>query len=256
MFFCEDPKIIRWSPDFSSSGQANPNWTKVVCHEVELCNSLEACEWESNPVQIHLCEECGFAGCYVGGYVHISCIGSHLFWTDPQIEIEDEFNQRQYGRAWYLNQKGPILLPISVWNQWEQTVSSLPTSKVFAITTGRCIGDAWRLSMGGQLEVKDFNNLFHILKDKPIASDDYDLRTTQIYCNDIVSWLERHWDKPLNGSLRKASELDVKVHTIYLDGTRVKEWPAFYIYDGKPWPAFGKEWLYSPGSTEIYETKQ
>jgi hypothetical protein len=256
MLFCENPKLIRWSPDFSLSEQPDPDWTKVVCHEVELCNSLEKCEWDSNPVQIHLCKTCGYAGCSQGGYVHISRIGYYLIWTESQIENEDEFDRMQYGSAWYLYKHGPLLLPTSVWDQWKQTVSSLPAFKVFAIVTGRSIADAWCLSMGGQLEVKDFNNLFHILKDKLIASDDYDLSTTQNYCNDIVSWLEQYWDKPLNGSLRNASELDVNVQTIYIDGARVEEWPAFYVLEDKPWPAFGKEWVYSPEKETEAEKKR
>jgi hypothetical protein len=41
MVFCDHPTLDAWSPDFSTSGLANPTWTRAKCGDVELCNSLE-----------------------------------------------------------------------------------------------------------------------------------------------------------------------------------------------------------------------
>src|SRR5688572_22598831 len=81
MIACEDAVLETWRPDFSSSSQRDPTWTRATCFGAVLCNSLEWPEWLENPVQVCLWEACGHAGCESGGYVHVSRLGSHMLWT-------------------------------------------------------------------------------------------------------------------------------------------------------------------------------
>lgn len=72
MFVCDQLRTEVWHPDFSTSKQASPAWTRVTCRGLQITNSLEWADWEENPVQVILCDACGHQGCASGGYVHVS----------------------------------------------------------------------------------------------------------------------------------------------------------------------------------------
>ena len=84
MLLYDKPSLEKWSPDFSSSGQSSPVWTRLKYGQVELCNSLEWTDWTPNPVQVQICDACGTPGCASGGYVHISVLNDLVLWTVPQ----------------------------------------------------------------------------------------------------------------------------------------------------------------------------
>src|SRR5919201_6740045 len=86
---CTAPEFLAWRPDFSSTEQASPHWTRVVCGGEQLTNALNAVDWLNGEpaVQVELCESCGFAGCESGGYVHVSRLNSHVLWTPPHIDV-------------------------------------------------------------------------------------------------------------------------------------------------------------------------
>lgn len=64
MLVCEEPELVRWQPNFSSSVQASPLWTRLVCDGLEICNTMEGSHWaDPRLVQVIVCEECGHPGC-------------------------------------------------------------------------------------------------------------------------------------------------------------------------------------------------
>src|SRR5262245_57164587 len=110
MKICSDIGLEKWRPDFSSSGQKSPTWTRSRCEGVELFNSLESTTWTENPVQVVLCDACGHEGCASGGYVHVSRLGDFVLWTTPQIDAEDEWKATQYYAAWPLRRFGSLAI--------------------------------------------------------------------------------------------------------------------------------------------------
>src|SRR5262245_3369260 len=96
MLFCEEIHLDVWRPDFSSSGQSSPMWTRVTCLGNVLCNSLEWVQWEENPVQVVVCDSCGHEGCSSGGYAHLSRLHDWLVWTRPEIDEGDAWARDQY----------------------------------------------------------------------------------------------------------------------------------------------------------------
>src|SRR5919204_980638 len=84
MLVCSSPELVRWQPDLSSSCQASPQWTRLVCAGVELCNTMEWSDWSDvDLVQLIVCEECGYAGCENGGYARVSRLGGGRFFPPP-----------------------------------------------------------------------------------------------------------------------------------------------------------------------------
>src|SRR5437764_5581258 len=98
MLVCEAPELVPWRPDFSTSGQDDPDWTKLVCGGIELCNTLEAANWTDEwAVQVDVCDACGYIHCRSGGWVHVSRLGSHVLWTPPDI-APHEYRVSRNGR--------------------------------------------------------------------------------------------------------------------------------------------------------------
>src|SRR5688572_27017897 len=130
MKICSDITLEKWTPNFSSSGQVSPSWTRSRCEKVELFNSLEWIAWTENPVQVVLCEACGCDGCAVGGYAHISRLGDFVLWTRPQIAPEETWEAMQYDAAPPLKRFGALAIPKHTWEEW-RTVASLPEIDAF-----------------------------------------------------------------------------------------------------------------------------
>jgi hypothetical protein len=63
MLVCEAPELV-----------SRPDWTSLVCGDVELCNSLEAPNWTELVVQVLVCEACRQVGCTSGARVERTCI--------------------------------------------------------------------------------------------------------------------------------------------------------------------------------------
>src|SRR5690242_359655 len=96
MLLCDAPEFERWMPDFSTSGQRSPEWTRVTCGGEQITNALEWIDWDERPVQVVLCEQCGVSGCAVGGRAHVSRAGDHVLWTAPEIDlVRSELSDRE-----------------------------------------------------------------------------------------------------------------------------------------------------------------
>ena len=228
MKVCSDPTLTHWTPDFSSSGQASPDWTKVSCAGVEVCNSLEWVDWSQNPVQVRLCDACGSPGCDLGGYIHISRLGDFVLWTTPQIDAIDEFGTPRYAPASALKHLGAIAIPADLWTRWRTVAPEVPQASTFPEANRWALADAWIL--GG---------------DRPIGRDALApmLRSRLLGCDtmepsqaiDRVQWWVDHLSAPpttrATGALRAPEEIGARIETLYFDGPSNRDWPAFAIRD-------------------------
>jgi hypothetical protein len=127
---CHDPELIAWRPDFSSSGQSDPDWTLVRCRGERLTNALNWVDWSENPVQVELCEECGVDGCAAGGYVHVSRLDDMVLWTAPHVDPDDEFASHQYAPSRLIVRHETIAIPVTTWDEWRARFD-LPAADTF-----------------------------------------------------------------------------------------------------------------------------
>jgi hypothetical protein len=118
VLICTNPQLVEWTPDFSSSGQPSPQWTEVRCNGERLTNALNWIDWNQNPVQVELCEECGVTGCARGGYVHVSRDDDFVLWTAPRIDPDDQFEAHRSAPTEVVIRHGAVAIPIDVWDQW------------------------------------------------------------------------------------------------------------------------------------------
>jgi hypothetical protein len=246
VLFCADPEFVAWRPDFSSSEQASPHWTRLVCGGVQLTNAINAVDWldEEPAVQVELCESCGWAGCASGGYVHVSRLESHLLWTPPHIDLDDPFEASYYRPSDPVRQHGGVAIAVEDWEAWRRQFPGLPPATDFAPTLRRDLLAAWRgeAQIFGQFDSPD--DLVELARQRVVAADPSSVEDALAQLDAVASWLQREPDAPVDGALVDAPD-GAGVETLYLDVPDtfdrdvLREWRATASIDGRRTPVFG-----------------
>ena len=227
MLVCEAPELVSWRPDFSTSGQHDPDSTKLVCGGVELCNTLEAPNWTELVVQVMVCEACGYVGCSSGGWVRVSRIGGHLLWT-----ASDDEDARPPA---YLRAHGAVAIPIERWEQWRHRIRGLPAAADFRPARRGDLRRAW-----GRPE------RFELL-----AAESETTEEAARHLRAVTEWLAVG-EASVAAELVRAAATGTRIETLYLDvpdtfdRPQLQEWQAYAAVDGRLAPAFGSGWTIEP----------
>jgi hypothetical protein len=240
VLICTDPEFVAWRPDFSSSEQASPQWTRLLCGGVQLTNAIDAVDWlgEWPAVQVELCESCGFAGCESGGYVHVSRLEGDVLWTPPHIDLGDPFETYQYRPSDPVRQHGGVAIPIEDWEAWRRQVPELPPADDFAPTLRRDLLAAWRgeAQIFGRFDSPD--DLVEFARRHVVAADPSSVEDALVQLDAVASWLQREPDAAVEGALVGAPASGAGVETLYLDVPDtfdrdvLREWRATASIDG------------------------
>ena len=256
MLICDTPEFVQWQPNFSSSGQENPHWTKLICAGVELSNAIGWVDWFDEPaVQVQLCESCGTAGCDSGGYVHVTRLGKHLLWTEPQIDSGDTFQSHQFRQSDAVREHGAVAIPVDEWIRWQDTFTTLPSPDRFPNTTRRDLLGAWQAEapLFGRWDYPD--QLLTLARERVVAGQP--LETSEILQNleTLVQWFGADRDAAVDGELVPIREGEWTVETIYFDVPDtfdrpvLREWAALARRNRRVTPVFGDELVLVPEPT-------
>jgi len=229
MIICKDAKTETWSPDFSSSSQADPVWTRVRIKTEVLVNTLESTDWSQNPVQVIVCDACGHVGCASGGYVHVSRLDDFVMLTAPQVGPDDDWETTHYAPHFVLEKFGAVAIPNWMWAKWRVLVPGLPESLSFPVATGRTLAEAWALGPGRPKRVETLPTM---LKQRLLACDRL---TPDVAVHRVEHWLHHFLNRsnvPVPAKVIAPSELGLTIETLYFDGPSSEDWPAL---------AFGNE---------------
>jgi hypothetical protein len=232
MKVCSHITLEKWTPNFNSSGQVSPTWTRSRCEGVELFNSLESTTWTDNPVQVVLCEACGHKGCASGGYLHVSHLGDFVLWTTPQIDPEDDWQATQYYAAWPVRRFGAVAIPKSTWEDW-RTVSPLPDIETLAPANGAAIFDAW---FQAPARARLIDEIVPMLKSGLLGTTSLELGDA---IDRVTRWIDRLKDTSLSfrhSALRSPAAIGARIETLYFDGHAEEDWPALAICDEGDYP--------------------
>jgi hypothetical protein len=210
----DDARLETWSPDFSSSGLADPTWTRVLWRDFVVCNSLEEVEWLAKPAQPVLCEECGFPECSTDGYAELSRLGGYLLWTSPRPG--KGFGYSVYETLQALRNSRALSLSAEAWSQWRSRVDTLPAFDAFAATRGLELADAWLSTLPDPVQLRDLSELIPMLRRDLLLGDETPHMIERI--ERIVAWLEQHRDRPVEGRLVSAKDAGARIEPLFLDG--------------------------------------
>jgi len=207
-----------------------------------MCNSLEWVDWATNPVQVLLCESCGFHDCGSGGYVHVSYLDGLVLWTAPQIDTSDEWAVGQYAAAPALRRWGALAIPKATWDEWRAVAPELPDVSTFSAPNGVAVADAWSLGPGRPTRLDE---LVPMLRARLLACDTLD---TGDAIDRIQRWMGRLTASTgtIHGALRPPEEIGARVEKLYFDGPAAEDWPALALGDNADFPLFDLEHAFVP----------
>ena len=199
---------------------------------------MEWTDWTSNPVQLQICEACGYEGCASGGYVHVSRLGEFVLWTTPQIDIRDEWEVSQFRPHPALTELGAIAIDARAWNEWRARGFPLPPPSAIPASNGQAVLDAWVM---GADRPTDPSSLVGMLRERVLACDTL---APSDAVDRVERWVRRLLDLgpvPTALALRHPRDLGAAVETLYFDGPGHLDWLAFVLRDGVEFPLLDRD---------------
>lgn len=249
MLVARDLSTESWRPDFGSSSQGSPTWTRLLFEGRELANSLEAPEWGENPVQVVVCDSCGFPQCAPGGYVHMSRTPGYVVWTLPQTHVDDDFERRQNAVSGSVHKSACILIPRAAWDTLSRPREWMPDSADLEPMTGRALLDGWRHGAPATARVERPEELVPLLTRQILACGTLTPREAVDRVSDLVEWLTSSLVQPVRGEFVSPEAVGATTETLYLDGPRTEEWVALALVGDHTMLAFSREWIFQPTAT-------
>jgi hypothetical protein len=242
MFFCDHATLDVWSPDFSTSGLANPTWTRAKCGDVELSNSLEWTDWAANPTQVQICDACGTPGCASGGYVHLSALREVVLWTIPRRQTADALDGKLFP-ATRIARFGAIAFPKSVWASFHGAAVEVPDAADLPRSDAESICDAWITGPG---RPSDADRVVDWLRARLLAADTLDVQEA---IGLVEHWIGRFRERAraeIDGSILPVKSAGAAIEKLYFDGPGAEDWPALAHYDGALVPALSEGYMFVP----------
>ncbi|MGJ5817477.1 hypothetical protein [Paludibaculum fermentans] len=215
MILCDEITVEEWSPDFASSGQANPLWQRLRCGPITLCNSLEGIDWLTNPVQVELCEACGVQACSPDGYVHYSEFDGYVFWTRPQATGG--------GPSKAVAQHGAVAFPAPCWEQIRGAVAGIPPAASLTRANGSALAGAWANGPG---RPTDLSRLLPMLQSQLLAADTLSRAEVLRWMTHWADWFSGPDEVPQVARLAPLAGTAFEVETLHLDGHPEGGWAA------------------------------
>lgn len=213
MFVCDQLRTEVWHPDFSSSEQVSPTWTRVTCRGIEITNSLEWAEWQENPVQVMLCDACGHHGCASGGYVHVSRWQRHVLWTAPQTSSDADYAEAAYEIPHVIRNLGALALPVEVWNEWAATIKEVPHADRVVPANYAAIADAWVLG-----PARSPDTLMAHLRERLVGGTTLEKDVAVSLVEQTLTWFRGNAQRAFDQPFVRLEEVAARLETLYFDG--------------------------------------
>jgi hypothetical protein len=73
------PQVIRSGPaklNFSSTGQNDQPVTQIYADDVMIANAVQLTDWDTERIQVLVCEACGIVHCEPGNWVTVRGAGN------------------------------------------------------------------------------------------------------------------------------------------------------------------------------------
>ena len=245
MILCNDEiEFAPWTPDFSSSGQESPSWTRLSSRGLELANSVEWVDWDTNPVQTILCDVCGQTHCGSGNYVHLSQLGDLVIWSSPQVDESDDWAASQYTPSLAVRRFGAVAISAPHWERIREIDAGVPAIGLLAPATRRVLADSWRMSATGPNQVDNLADVIPMLRERLLATDRYDADEAIDLLEPLSDWLGEAPEEPLSGRISGVEPLGASIETLYFDGPHEHDWPAIALLDDSLMLALSRELVF------------
>ena len=233
--------LNKWSPDFSSSLQPDPTWTRIIVDDFVVCNSIEYTDWATNPVQVHQDE---FCGCDETGYnVDITRLGTNVLWT-PTPPTESDVKE---GRVFsWLHEKGFMVVHSELWNTWRNDYGNIPHSSTLDRTSRAHLAKAWMVEAPDSMRFASVDDIADRLESALLACDSLDVVVAMKAVCSLCWWLESEPCEVVEGELLPASQAEVTVEGLHLDTPGFESWAALAYRGAHYTLAFSSDLVLAP----------
>ena len=83
---------MRFEPEIRAVGHAR----QLVVDGVQVCNAMEFVHWSTGDVHLEVCSYCGSEGCGSGGYASVRRAGDHAIFFPSFKRMDDDDDLRDY----------------------------------------------------------------------------------------------------------------------------------------------------------------
>lgn len=226
MWQIKNPEIRPATLDFSSSGQDKLQISQLFSDGIELINALELVDWDSEDIQLLICEACGYSHCRSGDWVSIRKSNSFILFLPASEYIWGERREKEeYSPPYYLKKQGVVYLYLSTYESLRSKHSSFPPVEHIRQlnmreTTLIFQWDAPARVLGEPPEVR-------VRRDIILASSEGDYVE---YLKQMEALIQSQYKDETHAVLRPVSE-EEQVISFYLDAEEFIEWKAL-AFDG------------------------
>ena len=128
MWLIEDFEIRTIQLDFTSSSGGRPRSRSIFANEVQLVNAADFVKFSVDPIQVHVCEQCGVVGCSTGGYVRLRRVGEYCIWLpDFASMLARSWESQQFAPPGYLEDQGIPVIHCSTYAKLESEIGQFPS---------------------------------------------------------------------------------------------------------------------------------
>jgi hypothetical protein len=103
--------------DFSSSDGCIHQVTPLLADDQLLANAIELIDWSDDPVQVRVCEQCGFVHCEPGGWLSLRNGGSAVLLIPAFSRMAE--NSSEYAPPKIVARHGFILIDLPGAPAWQ-----------------------------------------------------------------------------------------------------------------------------------------
>lgn len=243
MIYCDSPTLDFGPapPQECFPEQNNPRsaWTRLIANGVELSNSIEYTDWNTDPVLPIVCETCWQAGCIRAGIARIVRLPGQLLWTRPRCEDIDEF-WRDGADSSFIREA--VLVPQAARDELSARFPQIRAAEQYPRATRTDVARLWLGEMPEAIRVAELGQIEDLTWTTLLASDPLELEPAKDVIRELCAWLTAAPNEPVTNRISRVAENPGRVNTLYFDGPRLTEWAAFTV-DGPLGFTFGPDFV-------------
>lgn len=231
MWKIENPKFEKTTLDFSNSGQANFQATRLVSDDIEIMNAVELIDWDDDKIQLSICDHCGTVQCASGGWVVFRASGD-LVLMMPAFEAmkEDNWSKTEFSPPYFIQDKGTAYFDKQTYELLRKQFYEFPTFE--KIKTLQMREAMWLVQWNAPLRIfgEPPNLEIHNYKfDYVVAALDGDPKEI---IKEAENLLRENFEDETSAYLRQLSKNEESIW-LFLDLTEFIDWQVMILSEGK-----------------------
>ncbi len=231
MWIIDNPKLEKSTLNFSSSGQADFQATRLVSDGVEIMNAIELIDWNDDKIQISICEHCGTVRCSSGGWIIFRSSGD-LILIMPAFEAmrEDNWSKTEFSPPYFIQDRGTAFFERQTYEDLREQFSEFPAfEKIQPLQMREAM---WLVQLNAPLRILGEPatlEIDHRKFDFAVAASEGEPKEL---LQEAESLLRENFENKTSAYLHRLSQNNVSIW-LFLDASEFIDWQVMILSDGK-----------------------